>query len=212
MWNFISFCLSLWYSVDVFAHGTLASSTTSPAYRTAACYISMPSWVSLTSFRIMSFIHDDIIMLTLRPLSYSLAGSTVTQGKPRESLSPLPPSHSVCLSLSHRDTPPPPPQLDIAPPAVAACREPVILCGGSPVRSHAAQTKHCSVFSLLLPSLIGGRAADTKANSMSTVHFVCCLPSRSYLCLGLSLPLPTFSPSPSPSWLTFCICPVSTEY
>lgn len=188
MWNFISFCLSLWYSVDVFAHGTLASSTTSPAYRTAACYISMPSWVSLTSFRIMSFIHDDIIMLTLRPLSYSLAGSTVTQGKPRESLSPLPPSHSVCLSLSHRDTPPPPPPAGHCPPS----------CSSLQRACHPLRWLSCTIpcstnetlFCVFSPPALSDRRQSSRYQSQLDEHCPFCLLSA-FSFLSVSWPQPS---------------------
>lgn len=185
MWNFISFCLSLWYSVDVFAHGTLASSTTSPAYRTAACYISIPSWVSLTSFIIMSFIHDDIIMLTLRPLSYSLAGSNVTQGKPRESLSPLPASLSVCLSSL---TQTPPPRAVHCPPS----------CSSLQTACHPLQwlsrtipySTNTTLFCVFSPPALSDRRQSSRYQSRHDEHCPFCLLSA-FSFLSVSWPQPS---------------------
>lgn len=82
--NFIYFDLFLWYSVDVFICGTLVSSRISIACRAAACDFSVPSWLPITRQVKMSFIHSNIIMLTLRPLNYSLPSSYVMQSLHKE--------------------------------------------------------------------------------------------------------------------------------
>lgn len=120
------------------------------------------------------------------------------RGKPGESLSPLPPSLSVCLSLSHTDTSTHadrhtqrPHQLYIGPPPVlVACRQPVILCSGSPVWSHLTQTKHCSAF-FSSPTLSDMRQSS-RYQSQHDEHCPFCLLSAFSF---LSVSWPQTSPS-----------------
>lgn len=174
----------------MFAQRMLVSSRTSLACRTAACDFRMPSLVTIKKksqdvILVMMVWPEDLWVVQfwfLTPCSARMGKINSVSARPntRECL----PSATLLLCLTfpfiqtykHVQSPSPTPHCPLhSPPSLVACRQPVILCSGPSACPHPAQ------FCLFSPPALSDmrQSSDTKAGTISAVHFVCCLPSHS---------------------------------
>lgn len=168
----------------------LVSSRTPLARRAAACDFRMPSLVAIMkkSQDVILFMMgwpEDLWVVQFRFLMLCTAhmgkiNTVSARPNTRECL----PSATLLLGLTflfiqtqtHADHPCPPHPCPLhSPPSLVACRQPIILCSGPPACPHTAQ------FCLFSPPALSDmrQSSDTKAGTISAVHFVCCLPSCS---------------------------------